>query len=87
MKARILNFRRGRRTQYTNQFLVEIEGVESRAMASRFVGKKILWKSPAGKEIRGTLVQPHGNNGVLRARFSKGLPGTVLGKRVELLDK
>ena len=84
MKATVLNYRRGRHTQTTNQFLIEIEGCDSKSLASRFIGKSVVWKSPAGKQIFGKITQPHGNRGVLRARFSKGLPGEAIGKKVEL---
>jgi large subunit ribosomal protein L35Ae len=86
MKARIINFRRGRHTIRTNQFLLEIDGVDSRAKASGFIGKRIVWKSPAKKEIYGKITQLHGNKGVLRARFSRGLPGTALGNDIEILE-
>jgi large subunit ribosomal protein L35Ae len=86
MKATLLNYRRGRHTQKTNQFLLEVEGCDSKAMASKFIGKRVVWKSPAGKEIFGKVTQPHGTRGVLRARFSKGLPGEALGGKIELLE-
>lgn len=86
MKATLLNYRRGRHTQTTNQFLVEIEGCETRAMASQFIGKRVVWRSPKGKEIFGRITQTHGTRGVLRARFSRGLPGDALGKKVEILE-
>ncbi|HLD42304.1 MAG TPA: 50S ribosomal protein L35ae [archaeon] len=84
MKATILSFRRGRHTQRTNQFLVEAEGVDSREKAVKLVGKKIVWKSPAGKRLICTVTNLHGNKGVLRVRFSKGLPGQALGTKVIL---
>lgn len=87
MRAIILSFRRGRHTQTNNQFLLELPGVDTRAMASQFIGKRVVWKSTAGKEIFGKITQTHGNSGVVRARFSKGLPGIVLTKKVEILDK
>lgn len=86
MKAILLNYRRGRHTQTMNQFLVEVDGCETKAMASRFIGKKVLWKSPAGKEIFGKVTQPHGTRGVLRVRFSKGLPGGAIGGKVDISD-
>ncbi len=85
MKAILLNYRRGRHTQTPNQLLLEIEGCESKAMASKFIGKRVVWRSPSGKEIYGKVTQPHGTRGVLRARFSRGLPGDALGGRVEIL--
>lgn len=91
MDATILSFRRGRHTQRTNQFLLEIEGVDSRAKASKFIGKKVVWKSRTRskdkkpKEILGKITSCHGNNGVLRARFSRGLPGEAVTTKVEIL--
>ena len=86
MKAILLNYRRGRHTQTTNQFLIEVEGCDTKAMASGFIGRRVVWKSPAGREIFGKMTQVHGTRGVLRARFSRGLPGDALGGRVEILE-
>ena len=86
MKAVILHFRGGRKNKKGNQFLIQIEGIDTRAKAAQVIGKKLVWKSPADKEIHGKITQPHGNNGVIRARFTRGLPGDVLGKTIELLE-
>ncbi|RLJ03788.1 MAG: 50S ribosomal protein L35ae [Candidatus Aenigmatarchaeota archaeon] len=88
MEARIVSYRRGRHTMKGNQLLIEIEGVDSKTAASKFIGKRVLWVSPGTKkkEIHGKITSTHGNNGALRVRFSKGLPGTVLGNKIEILD-
>ena len=86
MKATLLSYRRGRHTQRTNQMLVEVEGCDTKALASKFIGKKVVWKSPSGKEIFGKITQPHGNRGILRVRFSRGLPGDALGGKIEILE-
>ncbi|MCK4827100.1 50S ribosomal protein L35ae [bacterium] len=86
MMARVLNFRRGRHTQKTNQLLLSLKDVDSRAGASRFIGKKVAWKTKSGKVITGKIASPHGNNGVLRARFSKGISGEVLGTEIEIQE-
>ena len=85
VKATILSFRRGRHTQRTNQFLLEIPGCDTRAKAAQFIGRKVVWTSPGKKEIVGKIMAPHGNSGVVRARFSKGLPGTALTQKVKVL--
>ena len=82
MFGTILGFRRGRHTQTNNQFLLEVEGVDSKEKAKKFVGKKAVWTSPAGKKITGTVTNLHGNNGVLRVRFNKGLPGQAIATKV-----
>jgi large subunit ribosomal protein L35Ae len=86
MKATIVSYRRGRHTQTPNQILIELDGVDSRALASKFIGKRLVWTSPGKKEIHGKITQTHGNSGILRARFSKGLPGEALGKKAEILE-
>jgi large subunit ribosomal protein L35Ae len=86
MKAKVISFRQGRHTQKTNQLLLSVKDVDSRAAASRFIGKKVLWKTASGKLISGKVASPHGNNGVLRARFSRGISGEVLGKELEIRE-
>ncbi|MBN2331190.1 MAG: 50S ribosomal protein L35ae [Candidatus Aenigmarchaeota archaeon] len=86
MKARVLSYRRGRHVQQTNQLLLSIKDVASRSTAAGFVGRKVVWRSKSGKEIQGKIASPHGKNGVLRARFGKGLPSEVLGKDIEILE-
>ncbi|MBU2519862.1 MAG: 50S ribosomal protein L35ae [Nanoarchaeota archaeon] len=87
MKATILSFRRGRHTQTTNQFLLELPGVDTHALASQFIGRRVLWQSTAGKKIYGKITQTHGNSGIVRARFSKGLPGTAITNKIEIIEK
>lgn len=87
LEAVILSYRRGRHTQRTNQFLLEVPGCTTRAKAAQYIGKKVVWTAPgaARKQIFGKITQPHGRSGVLRARFTKGLPGTALTKKVKVL--
>lgn len=84
MDARIVSYRRGRRTEYTNQYILEIEGLAGKEEAAKHIGKKVVWKTPAGNEIIGKVTNTHGNGGALLARFDKGLPGQVLGSRVSV---
>ena len=86
MNAMILSFRMGRHTQVNNQFLLEVDGMDSNGKAAQLIGRRVLWRSPGRKEIFGKITDTHGNKGVLRARFSRGLPGTALGNKVEILD-
>ena len=62
MKARIVNYRGGKSTQVPNQLLIEIARCETSAVASKFIGKRVVWKSPAKKENYGKVTQTHGNN-------------------------
>ena len=85
MEGVIHSFKRGRRTQTTNQMIVVVKGVEKRDKAMELVGKNVVWKSPAGKEIKGEVRSAHGNSGALRILFEKGMPGQSLGNKVNFL--
>jgi large subunit ribosomal protein L35Ae len=81
----IISYRRGRHTQHTNQMLVEVSGADTKAKASAYIGRRIVWKTSSGRLIYGTLTHPHGRNGLLRARFSQGMPGDALRKSVKVV--
>jgi large subunit ribosomal protein L35Ae len=84
MKAKIANFRRGRHTQKTNQMVLYIDGVETKEAAQKLVGKTVVFKTPAGKEIKGKVSNAHGNKGAVRVLFEKGMPGQAIGSDVEI---
>ena len=84
MKAKVIQFRRGRHTVHERHFLIEIEGTKNREDAKKFVGKEVEWKSPAGKIINGKISSAHGNKGIVRAIFEKGLPGQAVTTDVEI---
>jgi len=84
IKGKVIQFRRGRHTVHERHFLIEVEGVDNREKAGKLVGKEVEWKSPAGKIIKGKISSSHGNKGVVRAIFEKGLPGQVVTTNVEI---
>jgi len=84
MKGKVIQFRRGRKTIHERHFLIEVEGVKTREEAGKLVGKEVIWKSPAGKIIKGRISSAHGNKGVVRAIFEKGLPGQAITTEVEI---
>lgn len=84
MIGKIIQFRRGRHTIHEKHFLIELEGISKRAEAEKFVGKSVSWVSPAGKIIKGKISSAHGNHGILRAIFEKGLPGQAITTKVEV---
>jgi len=56
----------------------------TREAASKFEGKEVEWKSPAGKIIKGKIAAAHGGHGVVRAIFERGLPGQAVSEKVEI---
>ncbi|MBU2503665.1 MAG: 50S ribosomal protein L35ae [Nanoarchaeota archaeon] len=84
MKGKVVQFRRGRKTIHEKHFLIEVPGVSNREEAGKLAGKEVEWKSPAGKIIKGKVAAAHGNKGVVRAIFEKGLPGQAVTTEVEI---
>ena len=84
MQGIIVNFRRGRHTQKNRQMIIVAEGITSKEKASSLIGKEVIWKSPAGKEIKGKISGTHGNKGALRVLFDIGMPGQSIGDKVEI---
>lgn len=85
MKGVISNFRRGRHRQSSNQMVVLFTGVDTKEKAQKLVGKTVVWKSPAGKELKGEVRSSHGSKGAVRVLFEKGMPGQSVSEKVELL--
>ena len=83
MEAIISNFRRGIHTQTNNQMILLVEGVD-REKAKSLIGKKVSWKSPKGKEIRGEIKATHGTKGAVRALFETGMPGQAIGTKISI---
>jgi len=80
----IVSCRRGPKTQKSKEYLLSFPGIESVSEAARLVGRRVAW--PIGKhEARGKIVALHGKNGLVRARFRKGVPGQALGTPVEII--
>jgi len=84
MKGRVIQFRRGRHTIHERHFLIELKGVSNREEAAKLVDKKVVWTSSTGKKINGIVSSAHGNKGVIRAIFEKGLPGQAVTTEVDI---
>lgn len=84
MEGKVIQFRRGRKTVHERHFLIEIPKVNNREDALKLIGKEVIWTSPANKVINGKISSAHGNKGVVRAIFEKGLPGQAVTTKVEI---
>lgn len=76
MKGKIVQFRRGRHRIHERHFLIELGLSKKEALG--FIGKEVVWKSSSGKIIRGKISNVHGNKGLVRAIFERGLPGQAV---------
>ena len=86
MKATLIQFRLGSRTYKPRHYLIAIDGIKTRKDTSKVLGKEVVWTSPAGRPIRGIIKAPHGNKGVVRAIFEKGLPGQAVTTKVDIKE-
>ena len=83
MKGIVVQFRRGRHVVQERHFLLDF-GMKNREEANKLEGKEVIWTSTAGNKIKGKISAPHGNKGLVRAIFEKGLPGQALATEVEI---
>jgi large subunit ribosomal protein L35Ae len=84
MEGTIVNFRRGKTTQKDNHMVIITPGVDNIEKAKKLIGKKVVWKSPAGKALTGKVASAHGNSGALRVIFETGMPGQSIGQKVSI---
>ncbi len=84
MEATIVNFRQARHHTYSNHMILIVDGFDTRDKAKDLVGKKVVWTSPAGKEIKGEVRSEHGNKGAVRCIMDTGMPGQSVGTKVKL---
>ena len=83
MKGKVIQFRRGRKRIHERHYIIDVSA-KDKDDAGKFVGKEVTWKSPTGKEIKGKISSAHGNKGLVRAIFEKGLPGQARNTEVEV---
>ncbi|KAL1879695.1 hypothetical protein VTK73DRAFT_6870 [Phialemonium thermophilum] len=93
VKARHLGYQRSRRSTNPGTSLVKIEGVDNTEAANFYLGKRVAFVYRGHKEIRGTKIRviwgkvtrPHGNSGVVRARFTNPLPAKSFGASLRVM--
>lgn len=83
MKARVVQFRRSLKHVHERHFILDV-GVVKKEDAAKLVGKTVVWTSEAGKKIQGKISGSHGNKGMVRAIFERGLPGQAINTEVEV---
>ena len=73
---------RSKSNQYPNTSLIQIEGVNTKEEVAWYAGKRMayIYKAKVKKNgshyrcIWGKVTRPHGNSGVVRAKFKSNLP-------------
>ncbi len=85
-KAKIIQFRRGRHNFKPRHFLLDV-GTKNKEDAEKFVGVEAEWVSESGKKIKGNITSTHGNKGLVRAIFERGLPGQAINKECDIKNQ
>jgi ribosomal protein L35AE/L33A len=75
-------FFRSKSNQYPNTSLVQIEGVNTKEEVAWYAGKRLayIYKAKVKKNgthyrcLWGKVTRPHGNSGVVHAKFTSNLP-------------
>ena len=88
-----MGFRRGQRIQNEHQALLSLEHVHDTKAATYYFGKRVAYvykartikKNTKFRVIWGRVVKAHGNNGTVRAIFSKNLPALAIGATLRVM--
>merc|ERR1719393_1051232 len=86
-KGVLLGYKRSKTNQYPANTLMKIEGVRTREDTQFYLGKRVAYVFKAKKEVKnskyrvlwGKVRRPHGNSGVVRAKFKKAMPPRAFG--------
>lgn len=86
MEGIISSFRRGRKTQTTNQVIIHVDSVDSKDKAEKLIGKSVSWNAPGKnkKVLAGKITSVHGRNGAVRAIFETGVPGQAVSTKIKI---
>ena len=86
LEGTISNYKQGRHTIHLKHCIIVFPKIKTRKEANKLVGRTVVWVSPTGKELKGTITRAHGNSGAIRAHFKKaGVPGQALGTKIKII--
>ncbi|CAL4885673.1 unnamed protein product [Urochloa decumbens] len=92
VRGTVLGYKRSKSNQYETTSLVQIEGVNTKEDVAWYCGKRMAYIYKAKTNNNGThyrciwgkVTRPHGNSGVVRAKFKSNLPAESMGRKVRV---
>ncbi|OIT28162.1 60s ribosomal protein l35a-3 [Nicotiana attenuata] len=92
VRGTVLGYKRSKSNQYPRTSLIQIERVNTKEEVDWYLGKRMayIYKAKTKKNnshyrcIWGKVCRPHGNSGVVRAKFKSNLPPKSMGSKVRV---